>query len=66
MKMKKIRIVVILIFCIGLIVSTQSCTVLIRKDNGKHKGWYKNTNNPHNPYSSKHGKSYDKDKKQDK
>jgi len=63
MKMKKIGMILILIFCIGLLVSTQSCTVLIRKDNGKHKGWYKNTNNPHNPESSKQGKSYYKNKK---
>jgi hypothetical protein len=25
-----------------------------RKDNGKHKGWYKNPNNPHHPNSTKH------------
>jgi hypothetical protein len=24
-------------------------TTVVKKDNGKHKGWYKNPNNPHNP-----------------
>lgn len=24
-----------------------------RHDNGKHKGWYKNPNNPHHPLSGK-------------
>jgi len=33
--------------------STTSCVVFVKKDNGKHKGWYKNTNNPHNPNSTK-------------
>jgi hypothetical protein len=23
--------------------------VYLKKDNGNHYGWYKNTNNPHNP-----------------
>jgi hypothetical protein len=26
-----------------------SCVVVKPHDNGKHAGWYKNTNNPHNP-----------------
>lgn len=24
-----------------------------KQDNGKHKGWYKNKNNPHHPASKK-------------
>lgn len=24
-------------------------TTVVKKDNGKHKGWYKNPNNPHHP-----------------
>jgi hypothetical protein len=32
-----------------LLLGTQSCIVLNKKDNGKHKGWYKNKKNPHNP-----------------
>jgi hypothetical protein len=40
---------------------TTSCVVVtpgVKKDNGKHKGWYKNRNNPHNPKSTNpgHGK----------
>ncbi len=26
-----------------------------RTDNGKHKGWYKNTNNPHHPNTTNPG-----------
>jgi hypothetical protein len=34
-----------------LFVSGTSCMVktTAKKDNGKHKGWYKNRHNPHNP-----------------
>ena len=45
--MKKI---IAAIMCTGILFFSTSCTVLIFKhDNGKHKGWYKNPNNPHNP-----------------
>lgn len=37
----------------GLLVSS-SCTIHhVHHDNGKHKGWYKNKKNPHNPNSTK-------------
>jgi hypothetical protein len=40
--------------------SNTSCIVAnrtaVRHDNGKHKGWYKNPNNPHNPASTKQAK----------
>jgi len=41
-----------------LIVSLNSCAVVVvdKKDNGKHKGWTKNTNNPHHPQSTNPGK----------
>jgi hypothetical protein len=45
--MKHIRILAILMCC-GILLNTTSC-VTVRKDNGKHKGWFKNPNNPHNP-----------------
>ena len=35
--------------------SSQSCTV-VKIDNGKHKGWFKNSNNPHHPFSTNPGK----------
>jgi hypothetical protein len=28
---------------------------MVKKDNGKHKGWTKNTNNPHHPASTNPG-----------
>jgi hypothetical protein len=54
--MKTIRTVVILLLCLGFLLSVNSCVVFLRKDNGNHKGWYKNQNNPHNPYSTNKGK----------
>ena len=44
---------------IGVSVSLTSCVVVppvaVKKDNGKHKGWYKNTNNPHNANTTNPG-----------
>lgn len=54
---------IILILCIGLLFSMSSCVVVAKSDNGKHKGWYKNPNNPHNPNSINPGKSNGKQKK---
>jgi hypothetical protein len=40
---------------ISVFSCTRSTTVIdksptvVKKDNGKHKGWYKNPNNPHHP-----------------
>lgn len=39
------------------VIFLSSCTTMIvttaKHDNGKHKGWYKNPNNPHNPAHNK-------------
>lgn len=35
----------------GLLLNGTSCIVFVKKDNGKHLGWYKNPKNPHNPSS---------------
>jgi hypothetical protein len=51
-------IIFIMIFCF-----TTSCVVLLKENNGKHKGWYKNTNNPHNPRTTKRGKDRGKSKR---
>jgi ABC-type oligopeptide transport system substrate-binding subunit len=48
---------VAIIFSIIFLLSQTSCIVFSKKDNGKHKGWYKNTNNPHHPNSTNPGKS---------
>ena len=61
--MKTFRTVAIIVLCMGLLFSTTSCVVHVQKDNGKHKGWNKNSNNPHNPNSTNPGKSKGKPKK---
>lgn len=42
-----------LVLYLGLTFSLTGCYVTGKKDNGNHKGWFKNTNNPHNPKSKK-------------
>jgi hypothetical protein len=59
----KLEVVAILVFCLGLLFSTTSCAVFVNDNNGKHKGWYKNSNNPHHPNSTNPGKAKGKDKK---
>lgn len=61
--MKAVKLILILFFCAGLIFSTTSCTVITPKNNGNHKGWYKNSNNPHNPNSTNTGKAKGHQKK---
>jgi hypothetical protein len=42
----------------GFMLFSMSCVVVTpgaKKDNGKHKGWYKNRNNPHHPKSTNPG-----------
>lgn len=66
--MKIVKPFMILALCMGLLFSTTSCVVLVgkehrkeyRKDNGKHRGWFKNSNNPHNPNSTHEKKHKDK------
>lgn len=38
------------------LLSATSCVVLVKRDNGRHKGWFKHPQNPHNPYNSSNGK----------
>ncbi len=49
--------------CAGFLFSATSCAVMVRKDNGKHKGWYKNSNNPHHPFTTNPGKAKGKSKR---
>ncbi len=48
--MKKLILILSLLQLTMLI--TQSCVVLVKTDNGKHKGWYKSKahNSPISPY----------------
>lgn len=55
----------IVIMALGLffLVNLTSCFVVLEKDNGKHRGWYKNPNNPHHPNTTNPGKSKGKHNK---
>ncbi len=46
----KTSILLAFILCFFVAVFTSSCVIVHdKKDNGKHKGWYKNPKNPHHP-----------------
>lgn len=55
--MKTVRLFTALIVGVVFMFSTSSCFVFVNKDNGHHKGWYKNPNNPHHPKSTNPGKA---------
>jgi hypothetical protein len=55
--MKTIKSISILGLCLALMFGASSCIVLLEEDNGHHKGWYKNTNNPHHPNTTNPGHS---------
>jgi len=55
--MKTFRALAMLLLCMGLLFSTSSCAVFVTRDNGHHRGWHKNPNNPHHSYSTNPGKS---------
>ena len=61
-EMKTVRRLPILIFCLTLLLSMSSCAVLVRNDNGRHKGWNKNSNNPHHTQSTNPGHHKEKQK----
>jgi len=48
--MRNIKIILASMLITGMMLSFTSCVIVVRKDNGKHKGWYKNPNNPHHPF----------------
>ena len=57
--MNNIRKFGFILLCTLLLFGATGCYTTGKKDNGNHKGWYKNTNNPHNPKSKKNkGKSH--------
>lgn len=61
--MKILRTLALSVLCAGFLFSATSCAVMVKKDNGNHKGWFKNSNNPHHPYSTNPGKAKGKYKK---
>jgi len=62
-KMRPFKIISLLVICIGILFGSTSCAVNLKHDNGKHKGWYKNSNNPHHRQSTNPGKAEGKHKK---
>lgn len=59
--MKTNKIAAILL-CIGIMIHTSSCLVLVKKEHSK-PGWNKNSNNPHNPNTTNPGKARGHQKK---
>lgn len=55
--MKTFRNIVAMTLSLFFLANLTSCFVVLEKDNGKHKGWYKNPNNPHHPNSTNPGKA---------
>ena len=56
--MKKISKIAVFTMLSLILFSTTSCVVLVPEhhDNGKHKGWYKNSHNPHNSSTQKNNR----------
>jgi hypothetical protein len=54
--MKTFKTLAALLILTGLLFNNSSC-VVVKKDNGKHKGWFKNRNNPHHPNTTNPGKA---------
>jgi hypothetical protein len=55
--MKPLKSIPKLTLFFAILFSMSSCLVLVHeKDNGKHKGWNKNSNNPHHSNSTNPGK----------
>lgn len=57
--MKKIKFISVLIFCFCLLIGTNACVVISpkREAHKTHRGWNKNSNNPHHQHSTNPGKS---------
>lgn len=65
--MKIFKTFAAVILSIGLLIGVNSCTVSIfKKNNGKHKGWHKNPNNPHHPNTTNPGHTKDPGKSKGK
>ena len=47
--MKTLKNILIIFLILTVCYCFSSCAVIVRKDSGKHKGWFKNPKNPHHP-----------------
>jgi ABC-type oligopeptide transport system substrate-binding subunit len=53
--MKTLKAFAIIVLCSGLLFGSTSCAVFITENSDQHKGWFKNPNNPHHPFSTNPG-----------
>lgn len=63
MKVFKTTLAIALILFISL--GQTSCvyrTTVVKTDSGKHRGWFKNSHNPHHPNTTNPGKGHGKHK----
>ena len=60
--MKVFKLVIAVIFSIGLVFGTSSCATFTHHDSGQHRGWNKNSNNPHHYNSTNPGNAQGKHK----
>lgn len=61
--MKTIATITMMFLCLIFLFSTTSCAVVLKKDNGNHKGWHKSPANPNPPTVLNPGKSKGKQNK---
>jgi hypothetical protein len=52
--MKTLKHIIWMALPLAVVLSNSSC-VVVKHDNGKHKGWTKNSNNPHHPATTNPG-----------
>jgi hypothetical protein len=57
--MKTLKRYSLLFLLAGALLSNSSC-IMVKSDNGKHKGWFKNSNNPHHPLTTNPGHTKNK------
>jgi len=63
--MKSFKTISALTFSLLFLITQTSCQVVSDNgsgNNGKHRGWYKNPNNPHNPNTTNPGEGKTKSK----
>lgn len=60
--MKVVKLIIAVVFSIGLVFGTSSCATFVHQDSGQHRGWNKNSNNPHHYNSTNPGKAKGKHK----
>ncbi len=54
--MKTLGIFAVILMFAGFLVCTSSCAVIVKRDNGVHRGWYKIPDRPHHQNSENPGK----------